>query len=214
MRYATISGVFGPKMHYNVIAGIWEDGFMMRKLGAMALAMALSPLLPTRSLAYSSSARQRIMNQIWHTSRAVDGLSGGQNIQGLCIFRYIGGLTISRNNLSTARHNSRQSYDSKYSSLKQPAISAVATKRKSWSPHETYQAMTCSVANSGGRHYYKRRSRPGIKGLPPRRTLPLVAPKGWWCSSLYLEYKRQPNAPTDGSVTRQPRQQTRRLGPR
>jgi hypothetical protein len=78
----------------------------------------------------------------------VDGLSGSQTSRGLCIFRYIAGLTVSRNNLDSTTYSYLKKYDTSYSSLQK--IRAKSSSEYLVA-HETCQAM---VYASGG--YYQR----------------------------------------------------------
>ncbi len=152
---------------------------------ALGLGIVMSLTSPVQASAYSSSVAnaQRIMTKFGIPAGPIDGLNGAQTSRGLCIFRYIAGITVSRNNLDSTTYTYLQRYDAAYSSLQK--IRAKSSSEYLVA-HETCQAMV--YANGG---YYKRvmAISTGMSGHgTPNGTYNLgYTQRGWWCSTLYPE---------------------------
>lgn len=150
---------------------------------------AFAPSATVQAVEASSSVAnaQRIMTKFGIPAGPVDGLSGAQTSRGLCIFRYMAGLSVTRNNLDSTTYTYLKNYDAKYSSIsKIPARSSS----EYLVAHETCQAMTYA---SGG--YYKRimAISTGVSGHgTPNGSYSLgYTQKGWACSTLYPESCRK-----------------------
>lgn len=147
----------------------------------------------TAAEAYTANVAtaQRIMTKFGIPAGPVDGLDGAQTRRGLCIFRYMSGLTVNRKALDNTTLSKLKSYDKSYSSLSKIPARTGSTNRELLVAHKTCQAMTYSVANASGKHYYKRvmAISTGIKGYDtPNGTYRLGGTqKGWQCSTLYPE---------------------------
>ncbi|MGB4800922.1 MAG: L,D-transpeptidase [Candidatus Saccharimonadales bacterium] len=150
---------------------------------AVFVAAALFPPLTAGAESSSIANAQRIMTKFGIPAGPIDGLSGAKTSRGLCIFRYIAGLSVNRNNLDTTTYTYLKKYDSAYSSLSQ--IRAKSSSEYLVA-HETCQAMV--YARSG---YYQRvmAISTGISGHPtPNGSYSLgYTQKGWSCSTLYPE---------------------------
>jgi lipoprotein-anchoring transpeptidase ErfK/SrfK len=154
-------------------------------LVGLAVTCALVPATPVQAAESSSSVAnaQRIMTKFGIPAGPVDGLSGAQTSRGLCVFRYMAGLSVSRNSLDSTTYTYLKNYDAKYSSLsKIPARSSS----EYLVAHETCQAMV--YARSG---YYQRvmAISTGVSGhtTPNGSYYFGYTQKGWSCSTLYLE---------------------------
>lgn len=153
----------------------------------VAVVAFLVAILPVGSAAAQSSSSvanaQRIMTKFGIPTGPVDGLSGSQTSRGLCIFRYMSGLSVSRSNLDSATYTKLKQYDAAYTSLRQ--IRAKSTSEYLVA-HQTCQAMV--YARSG---YYQRvmAISTGIPGhTTPSGSYALgYTQKGWSCSTLYPE---------------------------
>jgi hypothetical protein len=166
----------------------------------LLVALGVGMVAPTNVEAYSSSVAnaQRIMQKFGIPAGPVDGLSGSQTSRGLCIFRYIAGLTVSRNNLDSTTYSYLKKYDTSYSSLQK--IRAKSSSEYLVA-HETCQAM---VYASGG--YYQRvmAISTGVSEHPtPNGSYSLgYTNKGWSCSTLYPESCRNHSEGKFASVSR------------
>lgn len=162
-------------------------------IAIMSMVLVAGLLFPAQTLAYSSSVAtaQKIMNKFGIPAGPVDGLDGAKTRRGLCIFRYMSGLTVNRYKLNTTTLNKLKSYDSKYSSLSRIPATLNSSYKEKLVAHETCQAMTYSVKNSAGKHYYKRvmAISTGVSGYgTPNGHYRLSGTlKGWYCSSIYPE---------------------------
>lgn len=169
-----------------------------------ALAVLAGPLQPTQAHAYSSSVAeaQRIMTRFGIPAGPVDGASGPQTSRGLCVFRYLTGLPVSRSSLDSATLSKLRDYDNRYGSLQQIPASRRDGQRTYLVAHETCQAMVyVEYSSARGGSYYKR-VMPISTGITSHNTpngnywLGGTA-KGWWCSTLYPQTCSD-NKDTDG----------------
>ncbi|MGB4967833.1 MAG: L,D-transpeptidase [Candidatus Saccharimonadales bacterium] len=175
-------------------------GIFKSLLVVLAALCAVVPVTPVQAAEASSSVSnaQRIMTKFGIPAGPVDGMSGPQTSRGLCIFRYISGLSVSRNNLDSTTYSKLKQYDSTYSSLSQ--IKAKGSSEYLVA-HETCQAMV--YARSG---YYQRvmAISTGVSGHgTPNGSYSLgYTQKGWACSTLYPESCRNHTEGQFASVSR------------
>lgn len=159
-------------------------------LSSMLLGL-FSPAVTHAITATQIREAQTIMRKFGIPAGPVDGKQGAMTKRGLCAFRYMSGMSVSRNSLDTATLSKLRSYNKSYASLGQIPARANSTNRELLVAHETCQAMTYSVKASNGKHYYKRvmaisTARPGK--TTPNGTFSLgFTQRGWSCSSRYPE---------------------------
>lgn len=135
---------------------------------------------------------QSIMRKLGIPGGAIDGVSGDQTKRGLCAFRYIAKMPVSRNRLDGSTLAALRDYNAKYSSLK-----AIPASRLAGSSTYVAVTKTCQVmfyVQSG--HYI--RAMPTTTGMKnvkgqketetPSGTYKLgYTQKGWKCSTIYPE---------------------------
>lgn len=165
---------------------------IIASLVAISLISLVAPA-STASAAYSSSVKQaqQIMTKFGIPAGPVDGYMGPQTQRGLCIFRYMSGLTVNRNGLDSSTYSKLKSYNTAYSSLSKIPTRYSSSYRERLVANETCQAMTYSKANSSGKHYYRKviAISTGIRNYyTPNGSYRLNGTlEGWWCSTLYPE---------------------------
>lgn len=120
----------------------------MKKLFLLAaFVMALNLVVPV-GMAHAYSANvyeaQRIMTKFNIPDGPLDGYDGPQTRRGLCIFRYMSGLTVNRNALDSTTLSKLKSYDKAYSSLSRIPAKYTSSRQEVLVAHETCQAMTLS----------------------------------------------------------------------
>lgn len=154
---------------------------------AAALTMALIPF-GNASAAYSPSVKtaQTIMHKFSLPTGVIDGYYGAHTAQGLCSFRYIARMPISRGNVDTTIMNTLKSYNAKYSSLSQipaPSLNGYST----YAVVQQHCQVMFYVENG---HFA--RVIPVTTGMPGHSTPNGYywmggTHKGWYCSTMYPE---------------------------
>ena len=185
----------------------------MKKISfIIALAVVFSVGFPTPSHAAYSQATVREAQNIMRTygipTGEADGLQGEMTRRGLCIFRYMSGLTVNRNYLDTTTLSKLRSYRDKYSSVTKIPAPYTSSSRELLVAHETCQAMTISrksststnhkfwkvMAISTGTSNRECKKSDGTMGScnTPNGTYSLgKTNKGWSCSTIYPETCRR-----------------------
>lgn len=113
------------------------------KITVLALAI-VGLAIPAQNVEAATTAEvreaQTIMTKFGLPTGPVDGYMGPQTQRGLCAFRYISGMTVSRSStIDSTLMNKLRQYDSQYSSLQQ-----VPT-RKNLSQEHMVAQKTCQV---------------------------------------------------------------------
>lgn len=164
--------------------------FMLKLQGsAVAVALLCGMLSPaTASAASASQIReaQSILTKFTIPTGPIDGIWGAQTAQGVCAFRHIAGMPVSRGQLTTADMAKLRGFNAAYRSLG----SIPAPKRNGYATylvaHKTCQTM---VYVTGGKHVKVFRISTGKVGYDtPNKNMVLGAVQpGWSCSTLYPE---------------------------
>lgn len=161
-------------------------------LSMLVLGLVISPLYTaTSEAAYSSSVynSQKIMSKFAIPTGPIDGNLGPQTRRGLCIFRYMSGLSVSLKTLDSTTYSKLKSYNTTYSSLSTIPARMSTSTNQILVAHETCQAMTFSKKAANGKHYYAKvmAISTGVTGHgTPNGTYSLNKTKlGWSCSTTY-----------------------------
>lgn len=175
----------------------------------LALVTTLNLFTPlTAHAAYSTTTikeAQAIMNKFGIPAGPVDGSQGPMTRRGLCIFRYMSGLSVNRNLLDSTTLSKLRSYNSAYSSITKIPTKYTSSAQEKLVAHETCQAMTLSRKTSSTTNSHKfwrvmaistgineKECKSGSGTLvtcnTPNGTYWLGRTSlGWTCSSLYPE---------------------------
>lgn len=174
-------------------------------LVALIALLIVGVSLPAAAANSSSSTvaeAQRIMARLGIPSGPVDGLPGAQTSRGLCVFRSMAGLPVSRAGLDAATLATLRDYGKRYRSLAAVPAPTRHGQRTYLVANETCQTMVYVEHSSTKDKSYYRRVMPistGISGYDtPNGDYWLAGTqKGWWCSTLYPETCRD-NKDSDG----------------
>lgn len=174
-------------------------------IASMVATILCTPIAPMTNDAMAASKlthAQQIMTKFAIPTGPVDGSFGPQTARGLCIFRYMSGLTVSRNNLDDTTYAKLTEYDRRYSSLNKLPAPTRHGQSTYLVAHQTCQAMVyVEWSSSRSNSYFKRvmAISTGKSGYTtPNGTYWLGGTqRGWWCSTLYPETCTD-NADTDG----------------
>ena len=185
----------------------------MKKLFILSAAMlALTLVTPASTYAYSTSTireAQNIMRKYGLPTGTADGIEGPMTRRGLCIFRYMSGMKVTRTNLDSATLSKLRSYNKSYSSITKIPTKYTSSAWEKIVAHETCQAMTFSrrvssnttkhrfwkvVAISTGINAHECKNGAGktVTCNTPNGTYRLnnTLP-GWTCSTIYPETCRR-----------------------
>lgn len=171
----------------------------------MALAVMCVVLPPTNAEAATTAQireAQTIMTKLGLPTGPVDGLMGVKTQRGLCAFRYISGMTVSRSStINSTLMNKLRQFNSQYNSLKQvPA-------RKNLSVEHMVAQKTCQVMFHAMNGKFTK-AMPMSTGNPNKGIETPNKPsnssrgyfllggtqRGWHCSTLYPESCRTETA--------------------
>lgn len=172
--------------------------FIAATVIATVSSIAPAAAAPSQTAATSASnvqQAQRIMKKFDIPAGPVDGVDGAQTARGLCAYRAMAGLTVSRAKLDTKTLNSLKTADTQYGSL-----SALPAKKLNGKTTYLLVQKTCQVMIyvENGRYV---RIMPASTGMaakecgngkrscetPSVSTYLGYTDRGWHCSSLYPE---------------------------
>lgn len=168
----------------------------------------------TVTVKYSATVNeaQKIMAKYALPAGPVDGLDGSRTRRGLCAFRYMSGLPVTRNSLDAATLTKLREYNKKYASLGSIPAKAYNGNNTYLVAHKTCQTMLYVERNTTkATNYYKKvypistgalscTKSNGTKGscdTPSGNYWLGKTSKGWLCSTSYPESCLD-NKDTDG----------------
>ncbi len=191
----------------------------MRTIGLKNIAIALSVItlgvivaLPvqTRSLSSDVLEAQDIMTQFGLPTGPKDGKWGSQTARGICAFRSIAGLPISRSGISSNDMVTLRNYRSNYGSL-----NSIPAPLNSGNSTYLVANKTCQVMTyvESGRYVKVMPISTGKAGYEtPNISVGLgYTNKGWSCSSLYPETCTKQSAGRFSSVSNSGNMYNKRL---
>lgn len=159
------------------------------KFAIAVLALLLGPLAPaTAEAATASQIReaQSIMTKFKIPTGPIDGIWGAKTAQGLCTFRHISGLPVSRGGLTSTDLSKLRGFNAAYASLG----SIPAASRNGYSSHfvvhKTCQTMVYVKANKFHKVFRISSGKSGYD-TPNGNFLLSGTKPGWSCSTLYPE---------------------------
>lgn len=155
-------------------------------LMAVVLGFGLIAPVPASAAASNVTQAQTIMKKFGIPAGPVDGAWGAQTARGLCIFRHMSGLPVSRAKLTTADLTKLQAYNAKYSSLNKIPAASRAGNSTYLVAHKTCQAMTYVENNRYVRVMPISTAKPG-KVTPNGNFWLGNTVRGWSCSTIYPE---------------------------
>ncbi len=155
---------------------------------------------------------QKIMTKFALPAGPLDGKQGAQTLRGLCAFRHISGLSVSRSPLDTATLTKLRDYNKRYTSLGTIPAAANGGNNTYLIAHKTCQTMfyvernTAKATNfykkvypisTGAASCVKRDGKTGSCETPNGNFKLSKTRKGWICSTSYPESCLD-NKDTDG----------------
>jgi hypothetical protein len=194
--------------------GIAHVAFIMVIIVVFALSGMYYLVSTKAATPYSATVyeAQKIMAKFSLPSGPADGIQGAQTRRGLCAFRHISGMTVTRNTLDSATLTKLRDFNKRYTSL--GAIPAPANNGYNTYlvAEKTCQTMIYVVRNTtkaanfykkvypistGAASCVKKDGRTGSCETPSGNYMLGKTNKGWICSSAYPE-SCVDNKDTDG----------------
>lgn len=143
---------------------------------------------------------QKILYKFGIPRGPIDGQMGAETRRGLCMFRYMSGMSTNRNTLDSSTYTKLKQYNQKYRSLNQIPVKSSSSYREKLIVNRTCQAMTVQMRDSTGVHRYRAVlavttgvSKCDIDGRTANCETPTGGyllggtNKGWICSDLFDE---------------------------
>lgn len=165
--------------------GIIKQFTSVTTVAALTLGILAAPA-PALAASADVKEAQTIMTKFGIPAGPIDGLWGSQTARGLCAFRSISGLTVSRNALTATDLTKLRSYNTTYTSLNQIPAPTRNSKTTYLLANQTCQAMTYVAAN---KYVRVMAISTGASATPtPNGNYSMGGTqRGWSCSTLYPE---------------------------
>lgn len=155
---------------------------------ALTLSIGMTVVLPVRSRSLSSDVReaQTIMTKFGLPTGPIDGIWGPQTARGICAFRMISGLPVSRKAINSNDMSALRNFNAHYAT-----ISQIPAPNKNVSSYldlnKTCQVMAYVEGNQYQRVMPVSTGKSGYDTLKrPSYTVDNTT-RGWHCSSQYPE---------------------------